>query len=294
MAMAAGDIFSSYFGSSARAGLKRMKLMSAIVAGLAMGFLSKYIIGVVGGSVRSALGYIKNVNAGGDYGNFREELYRLRAVLTNIRVQFGLMLIDILRLGDALRAMQSILLRVVNVFMWFRESPKAQFAALLVVLVAISAAVAAIGVAAVLAGMALAAMAGVALGTVAVAFLAVFAVILQIALLIGLFLISVGAMMNKFGGKGFLEGGLIKTLIKGIETMASLLPEPKAGVDLGGGGGLSSRMGGAALEGSVEAYRTIQGTLMRYAAETAKNTKEAAGALKQILNRAPAMGVVAG
>ena len=55
-----------------------------------------------------------------------------------------------------------------------------------------------------------------------------------------------------------------------------------------------AKVAGAAMEGSVEAYRTIQGTMMRYAAETAKNTKVAADALQKIMQRAPEMGVVAG
>jgi len=93
------------------------------------------------------------------------------------------------------------------------------------------------------------------------------------------------------GGLGALAS-IASVYLKIVDWLAQKIPT-KGGIDLGGGG-LSSRMGGAALEGSVEAYRIIQGTLMRYAAETAKNTKASAEALKQILNRAPAMGVVAG
>jgi hypothetical protein len=114
-------------------------------------------------------------------------------------------------------------------------------------------------------------------------------------------LVQLGSLFGWIGeNKGI--AWLIKTLIsanpnmqmlKFLNWIASQLPQGNGGIDLGAGGP-GARLGGAALEGSVEAYRTIQGTLMRYAAETAKNTKEAAGALKQILNRAPAMGVVAG
>jgi len=75
--------------------------------------------------------------------------------------------------------------------------------------------------------------------------------------------------------------------------LLKLLPTGEGGVDLGSGlpGG---RMAGAMLQGSVEAYRTIQQTMMNYAAQTAKNTKDTAEAMKKILERAPQMGVVAG
>lgn len=64
------------------------------------------------------------------------------------------------------------------------------------------------------------------------------------------------------------------------------------GKDLGAG--RSGKLGGAMLEGSVEAYSTIQGTMQRYAAQTAKNTKESSDALKRILARGGDMGVVPG
>jgi len=276
--------------------LRRLKMIAAAIAAAISGAVSYALYRIVVGSIRSALGYIKNVGAGGQYGDFREELYRIRAILTNVRVQFGLMLIDILRLGDVLRSLQPVLLRIVNLFMWFRESPKAQFAALLVALAAIAVALAAIVTAAGLAVAALVALAGVSLAGAAIAFLAVLGVILFTVEAIVATLLTLGWLKNILSGKMPFAGGPIATMVEGLKLVGKflnwVLPKPKAGVDLGGG--LSSRMGGAALEGSVEAYRTIQGTLMRYAAETARNTKEAAGALKEILNRAPAMGVVPG
>jgi hypothetical protein len=48
------------------------------------------------------------------------------------------------------------------------------------------------------------------------------------------------------------------------------------------------------MQGSVEAYRIVQQTLVNYASQTARNTKETAEYLKQIMERAPAMGVVPG
>lgn len=114
-------------------------------------------------------------------------------------------------------------------------------------------------------------------------------------------LIQLGSLFGWLGenkGIAFLVKTLLSAnpniqMLKFLNWAASKLPQGNGGIDLGAGGP-SARLGGAALEGSVEAYRIIQGTLARYAAETAKNTKEAAGALKQILNRAPAMGVVPG
>jgi len=79
----------------------------------------------------------------------------------------------------------------------------------------------------------------------------------------------------------------------GLGFFAKGANEGTGGVDLGQGMAMS-KLAGAAMEGSVAAYRTIQGTMMKYASETAKNTKEAAGALKKILDRAPEMGVVMG
>jgi len=184
--------------------------------------------------------------------------------------------------------------------MWFKESPRAQFAALVVAIGAIAVALAAVVVAAGLAVAALVALAGVSLAGAAIAFLAVLGVILFTVEAIATVLLSLGWLKNIMSGKMPFSGGLITTMIEGFKmfdkmagwVLGKMGIKPSAGVDLGGG--MSTRLPGAALEGSVEAYRIIQGTLMRYAAETARNTKETAGALKEIINRAPAMGVVPG
>lgn len=80
---------------------------------------------------------------------------------------------------------------------------------------------------------------------------------------------------------------------KGINWLVQKLPLGGGGADLGSAG-RSPKLAGAYLEGSVEAYSAIRGSMQRYAADTARNTKETSETLKKILARAPEMGVVAG
>ena len=79
---------------------------------------------------------------------------------------------------------------------------------------------------------------------------------------------------------------------KGLNWLIQKIPLGSGGADLGAG--RSPKLAGAYLEGSVEAYSNIRGTMQRYAADTARNTKETSDTLKKILARAPEMGVVAG
>ena len=80
---------------------------------------------------------------------------------------------------------------------------------------------------------------------------------------------------------------------KGLNWLIQKLPLGTGGAELGTGG-RSPKLAGAMLEGSVEAYSTIRGTMQRYAADTARNTRETSETLKKILARGPEMGVVAG
>jgi len=79
---------------------------------------------------------------------------------------------------------------------------------------------------------------------------------------------------------------------KFLELLSRFLPGTPGGKDLGTGS--TGRLGGAFLEGSVEAYRTIQGTITMYAAQTARNTKAISDDMKKVLQRGQDMGVVVG
>lgn len=81
-------------------------------------------------------------------------------------------------------------------------------------------------------------------------------------------------------------------LWKAMGWLMDKMPKGEGGKDLGRR--MSANMAPAALEGSVAAYSMIRGTMIRYAAETARNTKVAADALQKIMQRAPELGVVAG
>jgi hypothetical protein len=110
-------------------------------------------------------------------------------------------------------------------------------------------------------------------------------------------LVQTGSVMAWLGEQKWLKAILLSHPnvlgLRALNWALGKLPTGKGGVDLGGGG-FSGRMAPAALQGSVEAYRIIQGNLMNYAAATARNTKQTVDALNKIIERAPAMGVVAG
>jgi hypothetical protein len=108
-------------------------------------------------------------------------------------------------------------------------------------------------------------------------------------------LVQTGSVMAWLGEQKWLKAILLSHPnvlgLRALNWALGKLPTGKGGVDLGGGG-FSGRMAPAALEGSVETYRTIQGRMMDYAAQTARNTAETSATLQKIVDRAPLMGVV--
>ena len=99
---------------------------------------------------------------------------------------------------------------------------------------------------------------------------------------------------SQLAGMGAIGAYLVALpyVMKFVAWATKWLPDT-GGQDLGTGG-RSPKLAGAMLEGSVEAYSTIRGTMQRYAADTARNTRETSETLKKILARGPEMGVVAG
>jgi len=264
-------------------------LLSTVIVGTmiigTMKTLFKYVM--------SASRYIKASGLGGEYGEFNRNLYIMRALLANISIQFGLMLIAVFKLGDVFESLEPVMIRTASLFQWIAESPRAQILLLIGAIFALSAAMALFAVVAALAFFALLAMAGVSLVAGLTAFVYVLLAIVVTLALLYAGLVAIGSIINKIRGQAFFAGGNKQVLGNALEWIMSFIPEGAGGI-AGAGAGMSTKMGGAMLEGSVEAYRTIQGTMMRYAAETAKNTRETTGVLREILNRGADMGVVAG
>lgn len=182
------------------------------------------ILGTIQKSIQAmqpALRYIRATGTTtGRYGAFSQEARESASAVANVKVQFGLMTIQLLKLDEQLRGFNRLMVQLGSVMAWLGES---EWMSRLV----------------------------------------------RLAQIIPL-------------APTYLAGQLMQ-----------LLPTGSGGVDLGNGLP-GSRMAGAMLQGSVEAYRTIQQTMMNYAAQTARNTKDTADAVKKILERAPQMGVVAG
>jgi hypothetical protein len=262
-------------------------LLSTVIVGTmivgTMKTLFKYVM--------SASRYIKASGLGGEYGEFNRNLYIMRALLANISVQFGLMLISVLKLGDVFESLEPVMIRISSLFQWIAESPKVQIVLLIGLVLALVSAIALLALVAGLAAMALLSMAGVSLVTGLAIFVGIIAILVTLLGAVYVALVAIGAYMNILRGQKWNAGGNKQVLGNAMEWIMSLIPEGKGGIS--GRSGMSSKMSGAMLEGSVEAYRTIQGTMMRYAAETAKNTRETTGVLRRILERAPEMGVVA-
>lgn len=108
-------------------------------------------------------------------------------------------------------------------------------------------------------------------------------------------LVQMGSVLGWLGEQKwlmwFIKGNPNLVLSRLVNFALGKLPTGAGGVDLGAGG-LSNRLSPAALQGSVQAYSILQGNLMNYALQTARNTKQTVDALNKIIERAPAMGVV--
>lgn len=196
-------------------GLKKaLRLWHFLIGGLIIGT-------VVGGAKRMmgpALQYIRATGTTtGRYGRFSNAMEATPAALRNVSVQFGLMAIQLLNLGEALQDFNRILVQLGSVLGWLGEQKWLMW---------------------------------------------------------------------------FIKGNPNLVLTRLANWALGKLPTGAGGVNLGAGGGLTGQMAPAALQGSVQAYSILQGNLMNYALQTARNTKQTVDALNKIIERAPAMGVV--
>jgi hypothetical protein len=194
---------------------KALRLWHFLIGGLIVGA----VVGGVKGALSPALQYIRNTGTtGGRYGAFAEHAGNTPSALRNVRVQFGLMAIQLLELDQVCREFNHILVQLGSAFEWLGKQSW----------------------------------------------------------------LKRGIEAQKYSLWNLPWTVLWRAL--------QYVPGGTGGTDLGSGNRMG--FGGGALEGSVEAYRTIQGRMMDYAAQTARNTAEMSAAMQKILDRGPAMGVV--